>query len=121
LREAYIIIHQFALGAGTHHFVLQEATSLQPLGVATFNDFTGPVLAEPELMANGEHKIWFNQDGLDFLAANLGAGVIGICVREYEHDYINILPPEAPPGDPGGFAQFNTSRGSGTLIRLFGD
>jgi len=96
-------LFQYAVSGGSS-MVLQESSATFPITCSDWNNFSGPILADPEPMINGNQEIYLNQDGIDLIAANLG-GEVWICMREFEADYSGIAPPYPP--DAGGWASYN--------------
>ena len=75
--------------------IVQEGTFPIPASVADFDSFTGSSFGE--ITASGLSWSWieisFNAAGIAYIQSVLG-GNAKLCVREYDHDYLDVIPPD---------------------------
>lgn len=70
---------------------LQQGTQEDPLTVADFDAFTGPLF---DFIASWDMDIWqtFTLSGAGVAYLNQVSGAAKFCLREYDHDYLDVAP-----------------------------
>jgi len=73
----------------------QEGTQTDILATTDFNAFAGSMFGKNAFAwhGTGQNAITFNQAGIDYITGKLNV-TAKLCVREYDHDYLNNEPNE---------------------------
>lgn len=82
----------YIIAALNESLVVMEGTQADSLTTADFNAFTGLEfghLLREEITEGAWHKVIFNSLGRSKINRT---GVTKICVRQYEHDYLDLMP-----------------------------
>jgi len=82
---------------------VQQGTQWTPLELVDFTAFTGDFFAYVP-WALGQNVLTFNEAGIDYINS-VGDGIALLCLREYEHDYLNICPGDVETYDAGMYYQ----------------
>lgn len=85
-------LHGYAY-ATAEYACAQEGTQGDILGMADFNAFAGSMFGKNAFAWHdtGQNGITFNQAGTDYITGKINQ-TAKLCVREYDHDYLNIDP-----------------------------
>jgi len=70
---------------------LQLCSTVEPLAMADYSSFLFDAIGSKDWTTSW-NTFYFPQAGLDFVKSHLG-GIVPFCLREFDHDYLNVVQP----------------------------